>query len=235
MSAIAITDDLFFNRAGLDRSRAEHTVADALKGGDDGELFLEFNQSEALSLDDGKLKSASFDVTQGFGLRAVAAEAHAYAHASELSEAALKRAAATVKAIHSGHSGTLAEGPQGTNRHLYSDDNPLAKLDFSAKVEVLQQMDAYARAKDPRVRQVMASISGSWQAVQIIRGDGSRAADIRPLVRLNVSIMVEENGRMETGSHGTGGRFTYELVVDPAHWKASVDEALRQAIVNLGS
>ena len=160
MSAIAMTDDLFFNRAGLDRSRAEGIVADALKGGDDGELFLEFNQSEALSFDDGKLKSASFDVTQGFGLRAVAGEAHAYARASELSEAALKRAAATVKAVHAGHGGTLAEPPVGTNRHLYSDDNPLAKLDFSAKVEILQQIDAYARAKDPRVRQVMASISG---------------------------------------------------------------------------
>jgi TldD protein len=235
MSAIAITDDLFFNRAGLDRGRAERTVADALKGGDDGELFLEFNQSEALSFDDGKLKSASFDVTQGFGLRAVAGEAHAYAHASDLSEAALQRAAATVKAIHAGRGGTLAEPPQGTNRHLYSDDNPLAKMEFGAKVALLQEIDAYARAKDPRVKQVMASISGNWQAVQIIRGDGSRAADVRPLVRLNVALMVEENGRMETGSHGTGGRFAYELVVDPAHWKASVDEALRQALVNLVS
>ncbi len=239
MSALTITDDLFFNRAGLDRTRAEQIVTDALKGGDDGELFLEFNQSEALAYDDGKLKSASFDVTQGFGLRAVAGEAHAYAHASDLSEPALQRAAATVKAVHAGHSGvlggTLAEPPIGTNRLLYSDDNPLSKLDFSAKVSLLQQIDAYARGKDPRVRQVMASISGVWQAVQIIRGDGTRAADIRPLVRLNVSIMVEENGRMETGSHGMGGRFTYDHVIDPAQWQAGVDEALRQALVNLGS
>lgn len=235
MSALTQTDDLFFNKAGLDRTRAERIVADALKGGDDGELFLEFNQSEALAYDDGKLKSASFDVTQGFGLRAVAGEAHAYAHASDLSEPALQRAAATVKAIHSGHSGTLAEPPIGTNRLLYSDDNPLSRLDFSAKVSLLQQIDAYARGKDPRVRQVMASISGVWQAVQIIRGDGTRAADIRPLIRLNVSIMVEENGRMETGSHGMGGRFTYQHVIDPAQWQAGVDEALRQALVNLGS
>jgi TldD protein len=207
MSAIAITDDLFFNRGGLDRARAERTVADALKGGDDGELFLEFNQSEALSFDDGRLKSASFDVTQGFGLRAVASEAHAYAHASDLSDEALQRAAATVKAVHAGYGGTLAEPPQGTNRHHYSDDNPLAKMEFGAKVALLQEIDAYARAKDSRVRQVMASISGNWQAVQIIRGDGTRAADLRPLVRLNVSVMVDENGRMETGGHGTGGRF----------------------------
>jgi TldD protein len=196
MSAIAITDDLFFNRAGLDRGRAERTVADALQGGDDGELFLEFNQSEALAFDDGKLKSASFDVTQGFGLRAVADEAHAYAHASDLSDAALQRAATTVKAVHKGYGGTLAEPPQGTNRHLYSDDNPLARMEFGAKVALLQEIDAYARAKDPRVKQVMASISGSWQAVQIMRGDGSRAADIRPLVRLIVAVMVEENCSM---------------------------------------
>ena len=142
MSAIAITDDLFFNRAGLDRSKSERTVAEALKGGDDGELFLEFNQSEALAFDDGKLKSASFDVTQGFGLRAVAGEAHAYAHASDLSDAALQRAAATVKAVHAGHGGTLAEPPQGTNRHLYSDENPLAKMEFGAKVALLQEIDA---------------------------------------------------------------------------------------------
>ena len=166
MSAIAITDDLFFNRAGLDRSKSERTVAEALKGGDDGELFLEFNQSEALAFDDGKLKSASFDVTQGFGLRAVA---------GDLSPPARQRAAPTVKAVHAGYGGTLAEPPQGTNRHLYSDDNPLAKMEFGAKVALLQEIDAYARAKDPRVKQVMASISGNWQAVQIIRGDGSSA------------------------------------------------------------
>jgi TldD protein len=140
-----------------------------------------------------------------------------------------------VKAVHKGYGGTLAQPPHGTNRHLYSDDNPLARMEFGAKVTLLQEIDAYARAKDPRIKQVMASLSGSWQAVQIIRGDGSRAADIRPLVRLNVAVMVEENGRMETGSHGTGGRYAYELVIDPAHWKASVDEALRQALVNLGS
>jgi len=235
MSSLAITDRLFFDRAGLDLSRTQRQVDDALQGAEDGELFLEYSQSESLSYDDGKLKSAAFDTTQGFGLRAVAGEAHGYAHASDLSEQAIQRAAQTVKAVRSGHSGDLALPPVGTNRVLYGEENPLAALDFSHKVAVLADIDAYARAKDPRVKQVMASISGVWQAVQILRNNGHRAADIRPLVRLNVSIMVEENGRMETGGHGSGGRFTYESLIDPAHWQASVDEALRQALVNLTS
>jgi TldD protein len=235
MSSLAITDRLFFERAGLDLDRTQRQVDEALQGAEDGELFLEYSQSESLSYDDGKLKSAAFDTTQGFGLRAVAGEAHGYAHASDLSEQAIQRAAQTVKAVRSGHGGDLALPPVGTNRVLYGEENPLAALDFSHKVAVLGEIDAYARAKDPRVKQVMASISGVWQAVQILRNNGHRAADIRPLVRLNVSIMVEENGRMETGSHGSGGRFAYDMLIDPAHWQASVDEALRQALVNLTS
>jgi TldD protein len=235
MSNLAETDRLFFERAGLDRSRVESMVKDSLKGADDGELYLQYAQSEALSFDDGRLKSASFDTTQGFGLRAISGETHGYAHASELSEAAIARAATTVKAVHAGRSGKLDVGPQGTNRQLYDPENPIALVPFDSKVKVLEEIDAYARAKDPRVKQVMCSISGSWNAIEIIRGDGNRVADIRPLVRLNVTVMVEENGRMETGSHGTGGRFGYDTLLEPATWKAGVDEALRQALVNLTS
>ncbi|HZT18135.1 MAG TPA: metalloprotease TldD [Dongiaceae bacterium] len=235
MSVLANTDELFFGRSGLDRSRVERLTAEALKGADDGEMYLEYSQSEALSFDDGKLKSASFDTTQGFGLRAVKGEAAGYAHASELSEDAMRRAAATVKAVQSGHSGRLAAAPAGTNRRLYAEDNPTGGVDFAVKTRLLAEIDAYARAKDPRVRQVMVSLSGSWQAIQILRGDGARAGDIRPLVRLNVSVVVEENGRMETGSYGTGGRTGYDLYLQPAIWRAAADEALRQALVNLGS
>src|SRR4249920_1171995 len=198
MSNLAKTDTLFFERAGLDRTRTESTVAQALKGAEDGELFLEYSQSEALSFDDGRLKSASFDTTQGFGLRAVSGETHGYAHASELSEAAIKRAADTVKAVHAGRGGKLDVAPNGTNKQFYKPDNPIALVPFENKVKVLQEIDAYARAKDPRVKQVMASVSASWQAIEILRGDGARTADIRPLVRLNVTVMVEANGKMET-------------------------------------
>ncbi|MDZ4369378.1 MAG: DNA gyrase modulator, partial [Afipia sp.] len=111
----APSDDLFFKRTGLDRGRVEGLVGEALNGADDGELFMEYRQSEALGFDDGRLKTASFDTNQGFGLRCVAGEATGYAHASELSEDALKRASAAVQAVKSGHSGTLADGPARTN------------------------------------------------------------------------------------------------------------------------
>ena len=235
MSQIAATDELFFDRAGLDRRSLETIVDEALVGADDGELFLEYCQSEALSFDDGRLKSASFNTSQGFGLRAVAGEAAGYAHASELSEAAIRRAAETVKTVHAGHGGTMAAAPSGTNQVLYSDINPLGEAPFEAKVQLLSEMDAYARGKDPRVRQVSASIAGNWQAVQIIRAGGERSADIRPLVRLNVTVVVGDGDRMESGSYGSGGRSAYDRLLEPGTWRAAVDEALRQALVNLGS
>jgi TldD protein len=237
MSAIAATDKLFFERAdaALDQATAAQIVDKALHGSDDGELFLEYRESESISLDDGNIRSANFDTGLGFGLRAVAGEATGYAHSGEISEDALRRAAATVSAIAAGHSGTAAEPPRATNARLYSDANPLLLMDFSARTALLGQIDAYARGKDPRVKQVMASISGEWQAVQIMRPDGTRVADLRPLVRLNVSVVVEQDGRRETGSHGTGGRFSYEFVTQESVWRGAVDEALRQALVNLDS
>ncbi len=235
MSNLAVTDDLFFERTGMDSGRVERIVGEALSGMDDGELFFEYSQSESVALDDGRIKSAAFDTTQGFGLRAVAGEAAGYAHASELSEAAIRRAATAVRAVASGHQGALAEPPAGTNRALYTDLNPLGMVDLGAKTRLLAEIDAYARSRDPRVKQVMASLSGVWQAVQILRPDGRRVADIRPLVRLNVAVVVGEGDRMETGSHGAGGRVSYEYYLDPANWKAQVDAALRQALANLGS
>jgi TldD protein len=235
MTDLITTDRLFFDRTGMDRSRVERIVADALHGMADGELYLEYTQSESLGFDDGRIKNASFDQSQGFGLRALSGEATGFAHASELSEAAIARAATAVRAVREGHDGALALAPPGTNRTLYTEDNPLSAVAFAVKAKLLGEIDAYARAKDPRVRQVSASLSGQWQAVQIVRPEGARLADIRPLVRLNVSIVVEENGRMETGSAGAGGRVMYDHYLDPAQWKSQVDEALRQALVNLTS
>ena len=235
MTDLAKTDQLFFEKTGMDRDRINGIVDDALKETDDGELFLEYRQSESLSYDDGRLRSASFDTTQGFGLRAIADEAVGYSHASELSEAAIKRAAETVTAVHTGYSGNAAEAPQGTNLSLYTDTNPLGEVSFERKVALLAEIDAYARAKDPRVAQVSASISGEWQAVQILRAGGERVADIRPLVRVNVSIVAADGDRMETGSSGTGGRTGYTAYIEPDQWQSQVDEALRQALINLES
>ena len=236
MDYLAQTDRIFFEDTGLEPHQLERITSESLKGADDGDLFLEMRHAEMLAFDDGRLRSASYDQSSGFGLRAVLGEADAFAHAGELSEEAIRRAARTVQAVASGYSGQLALSPDaGPNRPLYSDRNPLNETPFETKLNLLQEIDAYARAADPRVKQVSASIAGSWQAVQIIRPDGYRAADIRPLVRLNVSVVVEQNGRMESGSSGTGGRIMFDRYLDPAIWRAEVDEALRLALLNLDS
>ncbi len=235
MSDLATTDALFFERTGLNRERTESQVNDALAGCDDGELFLEYCQSESLNFDDGRLKTASFDTSQGFGLRCVAGETTGYAHASELSEVALRRAAETVKSVRTGRQAATTAAPQPTNRHLYDDANPLGEREFTDKVNLLSEMDAYARSRDPRVRQVSASLSGQWQAMQIIRPGGQRVCNVRPLVRLNVTVTAAKGERMEQGTFGSGGRAGYGQWLKPETWKASVDEALRQALVNLES
>ena len=225
--------DMFFSRTGMDRGKVQKTVDEALKAADDGELFLEYSQSESFSFDDNRLKAASFDTSQGFGLRAVAGDATGYAHATELSEEAIARAARTVRAVSAGHSATIAAGPARSNVKLYTDIDPLETAGFEKKVALLAEMNAYARDKDSRVRQVSASLTGEWQRIEIIRAGGEHYSDIRPLVRVNVSVVVEQDGRQETGSFGGGGREGYETYLDPTYWKGAVDEALRQALVNL--
>jgi TldD protein len=222
-----------FALTGLDPEVARRIVADALSEADDGELYVERSESEMLAFDNGRLKTATYEVGQGFGLRAVAGEAVGYAHADDVSEAALKRAASAVKAVAGGHAGTYTEPPRQTNRRLYGDENPLATPAFSDKVALLAEIDAYARAKDPRVRQVSASVAASYKIVEILRADGTRVADIRPLVRVNVSVVVGDGDRQESGSFGEGGRTTFDAFITPDRWQASVDEALRQALVNL--
>jgi TldD protein len=219
----------------LDRSRASSILKDGLAKAEDGELFLEYRQSESLVFDDGKLKSAAFDTTQGLGLRAVVGETTAYAHSSEISEAALKRAAETVKSVARGSGGTLALPPQMTNRKLYSDLNPIGAMDFAAKVKLVRDADAFARSLDSQVRQVSISLSGEWQLVEILRPDGFAARDIRPLVRFNVTVVTGSGERQESGSYGMGGRSSYEAFLSEENWQAAVQEALRQSAVALQS
>ncbi|WP_373085190.1 metalloprotease TldD [Sneathiella sp.] len=235
MTDLKTANDLFFEPTGMSRAKVEDLVSQALRHADDGELFLEYRQSEGFSFDDGRLKSASFDTTQGFGLRAVVGEATGFAHASDLSERAIQQAAETVRAVQTGESSTMALAPAGSNRALYTEDNPLTEIPFDAKVKALTEIDAYARSKDDRVIQVSVSLAGSWQGVEIIRTGGERAGDIRPLVRLNVSVVVEKDGRRESGSHGMGGRTGYDFYLEESTWKSAVDEAYRQAVVNLES
>lgn len=215
--------------------RLKEIVSDAVKGADDGELFLESTESEALMFDNGRLKTANHSTDQGFGLRAVAGEAAGYAHSSELSEAALLRASDAVSAVKTGYSGTLADAPPRTNRHLYGDENPIGAPSFEEKAKLLTEIDAYVRNADPRVRQVTASLAASWQHVEIVRGDGQIVRDIRPLVRMNVSVVVGDGDRQESGSYGAGGRKGFGEFVAEGSWQNAADEALRQALANLSA
>ena len=223
------------DRFDLEPDRLIDRLGDGLGNVDDGELFVEYRETETYGFDDGRLKSAAFDTSQGFGLRAVAGEAVGCAHSPDLSEAALVRALDAVSAVRAGHSGKLALPSQGTNQRRYASDNPIESQDQAAKVAVLEKIDAYARSKDPRVKQVSASLAGSWQQVEIIRPDGLRQSDIRPLVRLNINVVVGDGQRMESGSFGAGGRVGYDAFLSETKWQWMVDEALREATVKLGS
>ena len=225
----------FYADGALDPARTERLVAEALAGCDDGELFLQYAVSESFGFDDGRLKTATYDSQKGFGLRGVAGEMTGFAHANELSDAAIRRAAETVALVKSGHAGIMAPPPARTNAQRYTDGNPLLGKDFASKVALMQQIDAAARARDPRVVQVSASLTGSWSVIEIVRADGQRLRDVRPLVRLNVQVVAEQNGRRETGFHGLGGRYLYDALFDPAKWNEAIDIALASALVNLES
>jgi TldD protein len=230
-----MSEHSILDRVGIAPETARRMVAEALDGADDGELYLEFSQSESLLFDNGRLKSASFDTNQGFGLRAVAGEAAGYAHSGEISEPAIKRAADAVQAVKAGYKGTYAEPPRGTNAALYTDENPIGSPSFAEKVKLLENINAAARKKDPRVRQVTASLGGSFEEIEIVRADGTRVRDARPMVRLNVSVVVGEGDKQETGSYGTGGREGFQRFVAEDQWQFAIDEAVRQALVNLSA
>ena len=217
----------------LDWDAAQRLLADASKGADDAEIFVEDSRSESFLWDDGRLKSASFDATQGFGLRVVAGERAGYGHASVLDEGAIGRAADAAASAKLGHSGTMDVSPTRVNRRLYADIDPIQAPSFTDKTNLLAEIDAYCRAKDPRVVQVSGSLAGSRRAITILRPDGARVDDARPLVRINVSVTVEREGRRESGSAGAGGREPYEAFLAPDRWKQLADEALRVALVNL--
>jgi TldD protein len=218
----------------LTLDQAQSILNDALQGADDGELFIEKRQTQSLGFDDGKLKSSSIDDTQGFGLRAVTGETAAYAHATELSTSALKRATATARAVlAAGKTVATGEAPQRTNRILYGDHNPSEGLSFSKRVSLLEAVNAYARNLDSKVRQVSASISTDYQDVTIIRADGETFRDLRPLFRFNVSITTDNGTLQGSGNDGFGGRGRVEDLLTEEAWKSATDEALRQALVAL--
>ena len=217
----------------MDRDEALTVLRAATDGADDGELFLERRRSEAMVFDDGRLKTASFDASEGFGLRAVRGEVSGYAHSTEVSIAAVKRAAETARLAVGVGGGTLAEAPQATNTRLYTDADPIAGAAFPVKLDTLRAIDDFARSLDKRVVQVSATIAASLQEIEILRPEGISLRDVRPMTRVNVSVIVEQNGRRESGSAGGGGRVGLDGLLDPADWQAKAREALRVAVVNL--
>jgi len=217
----------------LDQDGALRLLREATDGADDGELFLERRRSEVISFDDGRVKTASFDASEGFGLRAVRGETAGYAHSTTLDEKALKRAVATTRLAVGSGGGTLAEAPRATNRKLYTDADPMLGVSFPAKVDLLAEIDAFARGLDSSVVQVSASVAASLQEVAILRPEGTLVTDIRPMARLNVSVIVEKDGRRESGGAGGGGRVDLSGVIARDVWQGHVREALRIAKVNL--
>jgi TldD protein len=217
----------------LDRETALARLREAVAGADDGELFLERSRSEVVHFDDGRVKTASYDASEGFGLRAVCGETAGYAHSSEISEPALARAVETARLAVGAGGGTLAPAPQPTNRRLYDDRSPLDGVAFPVKIDTLREIDAFARGLDRRVVQVSATLAASMQEVEILRPEGTLVRDARPMTRLNVQVIVEQDGRRETGSHGGGGRHLLTGLMTPEHWQGVAREALRIALVNL--
>ncbi|WP_022707722.1 metalloprotease TldD [Paracoccus zeaxanthinifaciens] len=221
--------------ARIDRDTAQAILGEAVHGADDGELFLERSQAESLVFDDGRLRNSSFMAGQGFGLRAVRGAVSGYAHSTELTEAALRRAAATARLAVGDGGGTLALPPAMAPVNLYPAIDPAEGLPTAHRIEVLREIDAYARTADPRVVQVSVSMASALQEVAILRPEGGLATDTRPMARLNVTVIVENNDRRESGTAGGGGRHGLTALIEPGHWKPLVDEALRIALVNLRS
>ena len=227
-------DPRHFLYRSLDPDGAKRLATSHLSAHDDGELYLQYSASEAFGFDDGRLKTADYHSSSGFGLRGVSGETTAFAHANEISEAAIERAAATLKLLDPAK-GASAPPPLRTNQAMYGAEDPLSLVPFADKVALCQRIDAAARARDPRVCQVSVTLAGSWSVIDIVRGDGFVASDVRPLVRLGVQIVVEQNGRRETGFHGLGGRYLYQSLFEEAQWGRAIDIALAQALTNLES
>ncbi|HZU50647.1 MAG TPA: metalloprotease TldD [Sphingomicrobium sp.] len=218
----------------FDPDAARRLAARHLRSHDDGELYLQYSSSEAFGFDDGRLKTADYQTSSGFGLRGISGETTAFAHANEISEAAIERAAATLQLLDTSKR-TPAAPPARTNQAMYRTDDPLSLMAFGDKVSLCQRIDEAARSRDPRVAQVSVSLSASWSVIDIIRADGFVASDVRPLVRLGVQIVAEQNGRRETGFHGLGGRYLYDNLFHEAQWSRAIDIALAQALTNLES
>ena len=235
---IDIARELLLTPFGLDESHLARALAEIRAHRvDDADLYFQYTRSEGWSLEEGIVKTGSFSIDQGVGVRAVSGEKTAFAYSDDISEASLLDAARTVRSISAAAQGGKARvAPKkiAAARSLYPGLDPIASLDSTAKVALLEKLERRARAKDPRVVQVMAGLASEYDVVLVARADGTLAADVRPLVRLSVTVIAEQNGRREVGSAGGGGRFGLAYF-DDEQMGRYVDEAVNAALVNLES
>ncbi len=235
--AIALAESRLLAPAGLSTSDIERTFSTLLASGADfGDLYFQHSRRESWSMEDGIVKDGAHAIEQGVGVRAISGEKTGFAYSGEIDAAALLAAAGSARAIARDGGASSAQAlARRDARLLYRADDPIDALGNEAKVEALRRVDALLRGLDPRVQQVMVSLSAAIDTVLIARSDGVLAADVRPLVRMNVQVIVEQEGRRESGYAGFGGRYSYEQLLGDGQPEKFAREALRQALVNLES
>ena len=233
--ALTIAREKLLGRFGLDEGHLGEVLSQLLGPGiDDGDVYMQCARHESWALEDGIVKEAGFGIDQGVGVRAVSGEKTGFAYSDDIALPALIDAGRAARRIaRAGQGGSVRAHAAKQQRGLYTMHDPMTDLGESDKVTLLRSIDAMARRADTRVRQVMASLAGEHEVVMVLSADGTLTADVRPLVRLNVSVIAEQDGRMEQGSAGAGGRYGYEVLVRRNTAKSLVDEAVRQALVNL--
>jgi TldD protein len=238
LERLAVARELLLTPFGLDETHLLRALSEIRAHRvDDADLYFQYTRSEGWSLEEGIVKTGSFSIDQGVGVRAVSGEKTAFAYSDDISEASLLDAARTVRSIASaGKSGRVKAAARkvAASRSLYPGTDPIATLDSTAKVALLERVEKLARARDPRVVQVMAGLAGEYDVVLVARADGTLAADVRPLVRLSLTVIAEQAGRREMGSSGGGGRFGLAYF-DEAMIRQYVDEAVDAALTNLDS
>ena len=235
---LALAQSLLLTPFGLDDSHLAMALNEIKAHRvDEADLYFQYTRSEGWSLEEGIVKTGSFSIEQGVGVRAVSGEKTAFAYSDDISQASLLDAARTVRSISSvAQKGRVkvASPKIARARSLYNGVDPISTLDSAAKVALLGKVEKLARAKDPRVAQVMAGLASEYDVVMVARADGTLAADVRPLVRLSITVIAEENGRREVGSSGGGGRYGLAYFTDDL-LQQYVDQAAHAALVNLGA
>ena len=225
----------FLKNTDLSLNKAEKIVSDTLNNCDDGELYLEETNTESIILDDSKIKNSNYSTDSGYGFRAVTGDVVAYSHSNEISEQSLINSSKNLASTHIKSSGMYDFEIKKTNQKFYKDLDPIETKSLASKIELLKSMNEYARSRDSSVKQVTANFLGEKKNIEILRNGGELLKDNRQLVRINVSIMVEKNGKKETGIYGVGGRQSYDDFLKDENWKKICDEAYRIANTNLES